>query len=148
MTRTYSQIEDIFLIWKGIKAGLLTFIKEQNEEQKTINFDFQILPRKIVFFDPMLRKFKNSNIQTTLCYKCSDEQAFLQTKSEHWRSVNNRAPYIQAFKLKIIYSTPAQYKKNCAVIKQEFLVRRYKERVLDQQIKKVDRIKTKRTIQK
>ena len=83
MTKTYSQIEDIFLIWKGIKAGLLTFIKEQNEEQKTINFDFQILPRKIVFFDPMLRKFKNSNIQTTLCYKCSDEQAFLQTKSEH-----------------------------------------------------------------
>lgn len=76
-------IHDIFMILKGIKAGLLTFIKEQNEEQKTINFDFQILPRKIVFFDPMLHKFENSNIQTTLCCKCRDEQAFLQTKSEH-----------------------------------------------------------------
>ena len=32
-------IEYRFMIWKGIKAKLMRFIKEQNEEHKTIKFD-------------------------------------------------------------------------------------------------------------
>ena len=39
-------IHDIFMILKGIKAGLLTFIKELNEQHKTIQFDCYISSRK------------------------------------------------------------------------------------------------------
>ena len=41
--------DDRYMIWKGAKAGLMTFIKELNEKHKTIKFDFQISPRKIAF---------------------------------------------------------------------------------------------------
>ena len=66
-------IDDIFLIWKGTKAELMTFIKELNEKHKTIKFDFQMSPRKIAFLDVMLYKDKNNNIQTTLYCKPTNQ---------------------------------------------------------------------------
>ena len=135
-------IDDIFMIWKSTKVELITFIKELNEKHKTIKFDFQISPRKIAFLDAMLYKDKNNNIQTTLYRKPTDQQAFLHAKSEHPRSLKNSIPYGQALRLKTICSTSTEFDKNCAIIKQKFLDRQYKE-VLDEQIKKVDRIERK-----
>ena len=136
-------IDDIFMIWKGTKVELITFIKELNEKHKTIKFDFQISPRKIVFLDAMLYKDENNNIQTTLYCKPTDQQAFLHAKSEHPRSLKNSIPYSQALRLKTICSTSTEFDKNCAIIKQKFLDRQYKEEALDEQIKKVDRIERK-----
>ena len=115
-------IDDIFMIWKGTKVELITFIKELNEKHKTIRFDFQISPRKIAFLDAMLYKDENNYIQTTLYRKPTDQQAL---------------------KLKTICSTSTEFDKNCAIIKQKFLDRQYKEEVLDEHIKKVDRIERK-----
>ena len=42
-------------------------------------------------------------------------------------------------RLKAICSTRKEFYKNCAIIKQKFLDRQYKEELLDEQIKKVDR---------
>ena len=49
----------------------------------------------------------------------------------------------QVFRLKTIYSITTEFNKNCAVIKQKFLNRQYKEEVLDEQIEKVDRTERK-----
>ena len=46
-------------------------------------------------------------------------------------------------RLKIICPTITEYDETCAIIKQKFLNQQYKEEVLDEQIKKVDRIKRK-----
>ena len=46
-------------------------------------------------------------------------------------------------RLKTICSTSTEFDKNCAIIKQKFLDRQYKEQVLDEQIKKVDRTERK-----
>ena len=127
-------IDDIFMIWKGTKVELLTFIKELNEKHKTIKFDFQISPRKIAFLAAMLYKDENNNIPTTLYHKPTDQQAFLHAKSEHPRSLKNSIPYSQALRLKRMCSTSTEFDKNCAIIKQTFLDRQYKEEVLDQQI--------------
>ena len=136
-------IDDIFMIWKGTKVELITFIKELNEKHKTIKFDFQISPRKIAFLDSILYKDESNNIQTTLYCKATDQQAFLHAKSEHPRSLKNSIPYCQTLRLKTICSTSTEFDKNCAIIKQKFLDRQYKEEVLDAQIKKVDRIERK-----
>ena len=90
----------------------------------------------------MLYKDKNNNIQT-LYRKPTDQQAFLHAKSEHPRSLKGSIPYSQALRLKTICSTSTELDKNCAIIKQKFLDRQYKEKVLDEQIKKVDRIERK-----
>ena len=47
-------IEHIFMIWKGTKTKLMTFIKELNEKHKTIIFATQISTRKITFLDKMV----------------------------------------------------------------------------------------------
>ena len=131
------------MIWKSKNVELMTFIKELNEKHKTIKFYFQISPRKIVFLDAMLFKDENNNNQTTLYRKPTDPQAFLHAKSEHTRSLKRSIPYSQALRLKTICSTSAEFDKNCAIIKQKFLDRQYKEEVLDEQIKEVDRIERK-----
>ena len=94
----------------------------------------------------MLYKDENNNIRTTLYCKSTGQQAFLHAKSEHPRSLKTRIPYSQALRLKTICSTSTEFDKNCAIIKQKFLDRQYEEDVLDEQIKKVDRIE-RRTIQ-
>ena len=131
------------MIWKGTKAELITFIKDLNEKYKTIKFNFQVSRRVIAFLDAMLYKDENNNIQTTLYRKPTDQQAFLHAKSEHPRSLKGSIPYSQALRLKTICSTSTEFDKNCAAIKQKFLDRQYKEEVLDEQIKKVDRTERK-----
>ena len=42
-------VDDMFMIWKGVKAELRTFIKELNAKQ-----NYQISQRKIAFLDTML----------------------------------------------------------------------------------------------
>ena len=66
---------------------------------KLIKFDFQVSPRKIVFLDAMLYKDEKNDIQKTLYRKPADQQAFLQAKSEHPRSLQSSVPCIQAFRL-------------------------------------------------
>ena len=110
---------------------------------KLSNLTFKISLRKIALLDAMLYKDENSNIQTTLYCKPTDEQAFLNAKSEHPRSLKSSIPYSQALRLKTICFTSIELDKNCAIIKQKFLDRQYKEEVLDEQIKKADRIERK-----
>ena len=79
----------IFMICKGSKAELMTFIKELNEKHKTIKVHFQISQRKIVFLDTMLYNDENNNFQATLYRKATDGQAFLQVKSKRPGSLKN-----------------------------------------------------------
>ena len=65
-----SYIDDIFMIWKGTKPELMsfitagdeivTFMKNLNEKHKTIKFDFEFSSRKIAFLDAMLYKDENN----------------------------------------------------------------------------------------
>ena len=52
--------DEIFMIWKGTKPELTTFIKDLNEKHKTIKFDFQVSSRKLAFLDAMLYKDENN----------------------------------------------------------------------------------------
>ena len=139
----FRYIDDTFMIWKGTKVELITFIKELNEKHKTIKFDFQFSPRKTAFLDTMLYKDENNNIRTTSYHKPTDQKAFLHAKSEHPKSLKSSIPCSQGLRLKTICSTSTEFDKNCAIIKQNFLDRKYKKEVLDKQIKKVDRIERK-----
>ena len=73
----------------------------------------------------------------------TSKQVFLQAKPEHPRSLKSSIPYNQALRLKSICSTTKEFDKNCVIIKQKFLDRQYKEEVLDEQIRNVDRIERK-----
>ena len=111
-------------------------------KNKTIKFEFQFSPKEIAFLDAMLYKNENNNIQTTLYRQTADQQTFLHGKSEHPISLKSSIPYSHASRLKTICSTTKD-DKNCSIVKQKFVDRQYKEEVLDERIKKVDRIERK-----
>ena len=109
---------------------------------KLSNLTFKFHQEKLHF---LMRCYIKTKITTSqqLYRKPTDQQAFLHAKSEHPRSLKRSIPYSQALRLKTICSTSTEFDKNCAIIKQKFLDRQYKEEVLDEQIKKADRIERK-----
>ena len=50
--------------------------------------------------------------------------------------------------IKTICSTPAEYKKRCAILKQKFIKREYEENILKDQIDKVDNVDGKDLLKK
>ena len=88
---------------------------------KLIKFDFQVSPRKIVFLDAMLYKDEKNDIQKTLYRKPADQQAFLQAKSEHPRSMYSSLQTVCSTicSTKTICSTSTEFDKNCSIIKQK-----------------------------
>ena len=124
--------------------GRVNYIHKRFKRKiQTIKFNFQVSRRAIAFLDAMLYKDENSNIQTTLYPKATNQQAFLHAKSEYSRYLKSSIAYSEALRLKTICSTSTEFDKNCAAIKQKFLDRQYKEKVLDEQIKKADRTERK-----
>ena len=124
--------------------GRVNYIHKRFKRKiQTIKFNSQVSRRAIAFLDAMLYKDENSNIQTTLYPKATNQQAFLHAKSEYSRYLKSSIGYSEALRLKTICSTSTEFDKNCAAIKQKFLDRQYKEKVLDEQIKKADRTERK-----
>ena len=51
-------VDDIFMIWKGTKVELMTFIKEQNGKHKTIKFFLKFHQEKLHFLTQCYVKTK------------------------------------------------------------------------------------------
>ena len=78
-------------------------IYQKTKPKKTMKFDLQISPNKVVFL-ALLCKDENNNIQTTLYHKPRDEQTtFLHTKSEHPRISKEQHPVYSSLN-KTIYN--------------------------------------------
>ena len=75
-------------------------------------------------------------------------QANLHTHSDLLKSLKISIPYIQALRIKTICSTFTKYKKHCAILKQNFIERGYKENILKDEINKVDNIDRKDLLRK
>ena len=73
-------IDDIFIIWKGTKEQLITFINKLNKKHKAIKFEYEISSQKIPFLDTMVYKDKENNLQVTLYQKSTDQQSYLHAK--------------------------------------------------------------------
>ena len=68
----------------------------------------------------------------------------IQTIQSHLKNI----PYSQMLGIKTICSTPAEYKKHCAILKQKFIKREYEENILKDQIDKVDNVDGKDLLKK
>ena len=59
----------------------------------------------------MVYKGKENKLQTTLYWKPTDQQSYLQTKSEHPSGLKRSIAYIQTLRLKTICSIDDEYKR-------------------------------------
>ena len=133
-------IDYIFMIWTGTKQDLLMFLEKLNSKHKTIKFEHNLSHSNISFLDILIYKDKNNTLQTTIYRKPTDQQSYLHAHLDYPKSLKISMPYSQALRIKIIYSRLTKYKKHCAILKQNFIERRYEENVLKDQIDTVDNI--------
>ena len=98
---------------------------------ESIKFYFEFSPRKTAFLATMLHRKENNNSQTTFYCRPTNDQTFLYITSVNPSSLKKSILYSQVLRLKTICSTTTEYNKNCAIIKQKFLDRKYREDVLD-----------------
>ena len=73
----------------------------------------------------MVYEDKENNLQTTLYYIPTDQQSYFSAKSEHPNALKIVSHI--AKRLKTVHSTEDEYQRNCAVMKQKLLERKYNE---------------------
>ena len=98
--------------------------------------------------DKLIYKDKSNTLQVTLYRKATDQQSYLHAHSDLPKSLKISIPDSQALRIKTICSTLNEYKKHCAILKQNFIERAYKENILKDQINKVDNIDRKDLLSK
>ena len=91
---------------------------------------------------------QKQNSSATLYRKPTDLQSYLHAHSDHSKSLKRSIPYSQAFRIKTICSTLTEYKKHCAILKQNFIERGYEENILNDEIDKVGNIDRKDLLSK
>ena len=136
------------MIWTGTKQELLIFLENLTSKHKTIKFEHNISHSKILFLDTLIFIDKNNTLQTTLYRKPIDQQSYLHAHSDHPKSLKRSIPYSQGLRFKTICSTLTEYKKHCAILKQNFIKRGYEEHILNDEIDKVDNIDRKDLLSK
>ena len=114
-------IDDLFMIWSGTEEELLKFIKELNQNHKTMTFDFKYLKTKIEFLDVLVYKDINKNLKTTLYKKPTDHQSYLHVNSEHPRSLKESIAYSQALRVKRICFTNSELEVHINIFKDQFV---------------------------
>ena len=134
------------MIWTGTEQELLIFLENLNSKHKTIKLEHNI--SHISFLDTLLYKHKNNTLQTTLYRKPTELQSYLHSHSDHPKSLKRSIPYSQALRFKTICYTLTEYKRHCAILKQNFLERGSEGNILKDEIDKVDNIDRKDLLSK
>ena len=112
-----------------------------------LNKIFHTAISNISFLDTLIYKDKNT-LQTTLYRKPTDQQSFLHAHSDHPKSLKRSITYSQVLRIKTISSILTEYKKHCAILKQNFIERGYKGNILKDEIDMVDNIDRKDLLRK
>ena len=136
------------MVWTGTKQELLIYLEKLNSKHKTIKFEHNISHRNISFLDTLVYKDKKNTLHTTLYRKRTDQQSYLHAHSDHPKSLKRSIPYSQALRIKTICSILTEYKKHCAILKQNFIERGYEGNILKDEIDKVDNIDRKDLLSK
>ena len=111
-------INDIFMIWTGKKQELLVFLENLTSKQKRSNLNTTFYKTIYHFWIHLYIKTR-----TTLFRQLSTENPLIsnpismhiQTIRRHFKNIL----YSQVLRIKTIYSTLTEYKKQCAIPKQK-----------------------------
>ena len=114
---------------------------ERNKSKTWINqIWFKVLKENIEFLDTLLYIDSNNRLQTTLYKKATDFRNYLHAKSPHPFSLKKGIPYGQAFRIKCICCSFAEYRKRFQDLIKRFVAKSYNESTLRKQIERVDHL--------
>ena len=128
-------IDDIFMVWTGSEEELDEFLNYMNEAHATIKFTWTWSKESVNHLDVQVIN-TNDQIETDLYTKPTDKNQFLSYTSCHPQGCKQGIPYVQALRLRHIYSTDAAFKRRANELSEYLVARGYQKRFVREQIRK------------
>ena len=79
----FINIDDVFMVWTKSEKQLKDFMSDLNQKHASVKFDYKFDYKQIEFLDTLIDVDQQNKLQTTLFWKSSNHQNFLNAKSEH-----------------------------------------------------------------
>ena len=143
----YRFVDDIFMIWTGTEAELLSFFKEINTVHNSIKFDCNYSKEDINFLDTTVFKNERKTLSTKLYTKPTDRPGYIHSKSYHPKSQIKNIPYGQAVRAKRISTEKHDLEIALEKIKKNFVSRGYKQQDIDDQFKRINDLERKELLE-
>lgn len=138
----YRFVDDIFMIWTGTEAELLSFFTEINKVHDSIKFDCNYSKDNVNFLDTTVFKNERKALSTKLYTKPTGRPGYIHSKSYHPKSQIKNIPYGQALRAKRISTEEENLQSALENIKKNFVNRGYNPQDIDEQFlrtKDIDR---------
>ena len=132
-------IDDIFFIWTGNKEQLIQNLDELNAKRDSIKFEYKVSKTGISFLDTEVY-VKNNKLYTEIYRKQTNRQSFLHINSEHPKSLKDSISCSQALQIERICTTSKDFEHYCKELKQRFLEQEHNSDLLENHIKKVEKL--------
>ncbi|WP_179117283.1 hypothetical protein, partial [Solemya velum gill symbiont] len=132
-------IDDGFGIWVGNERDLKTFAHHANSIHTDIRVELRYDRKQIEFLDTLV-KLENGHVYTDLYVKPSDKQLYLKSSSCHPPSTKRGLVYGLGLRLRRICEKQTDYEKHRHALKHQLRIRGYSGRMIEDQLKKVDKM--------
>ncbi|MGH0131312.1 UNVERIFIED_CONTAM: hypothetical protein FKN15_045536 [Acipenser sinensis] len=133
-------LDDIFGVWIHGEESVFQFHKMANEIHSNIKVDLRWTRKEIEFLDTIV-KLEERSIETDLFCKPTDMHQYLHMSSAHPIHTKRAIPKGLGIRIRRICSKESDYVKQRNVLKTNLKKRGYKERIIETELRKVDKLK-------
>ena len=144
----YRYIDDIFYIWEHGEDELEKWITHLNQYHPTIKFTNEWSNKEICFLDTKVKVDQKGKLYTDLYVKPTDTNSYLNYNSAHPPTCKNSLPYSQLLRIKRICTKSNDFDKHAKTKINEFKIKNYPEKILQEALAKVESLNRNELIKK
>ena len=132
----FRYIEDIFFIWTHGEEKLEEFMADFNAFNPNIQFTYESSKKSIAFLDLDVTPY-NGRLESTVHVKPTDRHQYLYYSFSHPEHTKRSIVFRQTLRVSKICSREKDFRDHCLRMRLWFLKRRYPEKLIDNEMKKV-----------
>ena len=132
----FRYIDDIFFIWTHVEEKLEEFMAGFNAFNPNIQFTYESTKKSIAFLDLDVALY-NGRLENTVHVKPTDRHQYLHYSSSHPEHTKRSIVLSQTLGVSRACSRKKDFRDHCLQMRSWFLKRKYPEKLMDNEMKKV-----------
>ena len=132
----FRYIDDIFFIWTHVEEKLEEFMAGFNAFNPNIQFTYESSKKSIAFLDLDVALY-NGRLENTVHVKPTDRHQYLHYSSSHPQHTKRSIVLSQTLGVNRVCSRKKDFRDHCLQMRSWFLKRKYPEKLMDNEMKKV-----------
>ena len=132
----FRYIDDICFIWTHGEEKLEEFMEDFNAFNPNIQFTYESSKKSIAFLDLDVALY-NGKLENTVHIKPTDRHQYLHYSSSNPEHTKRSIVFSQALRVSRICSREKDFQDHCLQMRSWFLKRKYPEKLIDNEMKKV-----------